>query len=190
MNVEQDNDRLVAAYLKELAKAAEPLPAARRTELIDDVKAHIAEERAAGATSESEIRQILQRLGDPHEIVAAATDGLVLVDVPPKLRPSDMVALALVFLGPYLPGVWVPIIAYMIGIGMLWSSNRWTAAWKLLGTLNWPLAYAVLLGMEATVQPAWALSMTVDILITAALLVGMVLAAKAPAKVQPAGQAS
>jgi hypothetical protein len=110
MNVEQDNDRLVDAYLKELTKAAEPLPAARRTELIDDVKAHIAEERAAGATSESEIRQILQRLGDPQEIVAAATDGLVLVDVPPKLRPSDMVALALVFLGPYLPGVWVPIM--------------------------------------------------------------------------------
>ncbi|WP_410788057.1 HAAS signaling domain-containing protein [Kribbella sp. C-35] len=190
MNVEQDNDRLVDAYLKELAKAAEALPAARRTELIDDMRAHIAEERAAGASSESEIRQVLQRLGDPQEIVAAATEGLVLVEVPPKLRPSEMVALALVFFGPYLPGIWVPLIAYMIGIGMLWSSNRWTVGWKLLGTLNWPLAYAVLLGMEVTVQPPWALSLTVDILIGVALLVGMVLAAKAPAKVQPAGQAS
>jgi hypothetical protein len=44
--------------------------------------------------------------------------------------------------------------------------------------------------MEVTVQPALALSLTVDILITVALLVGMVLAAKAPAKVQPADQAS
>lgn len=190
MNVEQGTDRLVDAYLNDLAAEAAALPAGRRDELLADMRAHIAEARAAGATSEDEVRQVLQRLGQPRDIVAAATEGLVLVEVPPKLRPSDMVALALVFLGPYLPSIWVPMIAYVIGIGMLWSSNRWTVAWKLLGTLNWPLAYAVLLGMEATIQPSWALSMTVDALIGVALLVGMVLAAKAPAKVQPAGQAS
>jgi uncharacterized membrane protein len=190
MSMELDSDRLVDAYLNELATEAAALPAGRRDELLADMKAHIAEARAAGATSEDEIREVLHRLGRPSEIVAAATDGLVQVEVRPRLRPSDMVALALVFLGPYLPSIWVPMIAYVIGIGMLWSSNRWTVAWKLVGTLNWPLAYAVLLGMEATIQPPWALSMTVDTLIGVALLVGMVLAAKAPAKVQPAGQAS
>ncbi|GAA1583065.1 hypothetical protein GCM10009804_44440 [Kribbella hippodromi] len=190
MNVEQDNDRLVDAYLKDLAKAAEQLPASRRTELIDDMKAHIAEERAAGATSESEIRQILERLGDPKEIVAAATEGLVLVEVPPKLRPLDMAALAVVFFGPFLPGIVLPAVAYMIGIGMLWMSNRWNVAWKLVGTLNWPLSYAVLLGLEVTVQPQMRVSLTVDILITVALLVAMVVVAKAPASERRSTQTS
>ncbi|GAA2788950.1 HAAS signaling domain-containing protein [Kribbella solani] len=186
MNVEQDNDRLVDAYLKELAKAAEPLPQARRTELIEDMKAHIAEERAAGASSESEIRQILQRLGDPRDIVAAATEGLVLVETEPKLRPVDMVTLAVLVLGPYLPGIMLPAIAYMIGIGMLWSiSNRWTVPWKILGTLIWPITYAIAIGVDVLLQAPIQVTLAVDAVVTVAILVAMIVAAKAPATTRP-----
>jgi uncharacterized membrane protein len=84
-NVQSDADRLVDAYLDYLVKAAEPLPAERRTELVAEVSAHIDEERAAGVSSAAEMRAMLARLGDPDEIVAAATDGLVLVD---RYRPA------------------------------------------------------------------------------------------------------
>ncbi|MEU4293448.1 hypothetical protein AB0E63_34945 [Kribbella sp. NPDC026596] len=39
---------------------------------------------------------------DGDDIVAAATDGLVLVEVPPRLRLREFGALALLWLGPVL----------------------------------------------------------------------------------------
>ena len=102
MNMELDSDRLVEAYLNELATEAVVLPAGRRAELLADMKAHIAEARAGGAATEDEVREVLQRLGRPSEIVAAATDGLVQVEIGPRLRPQDFAAVGLLLVGPYL----------------------------------------------------------------------------------------
>ncbi|TDW75557.1 HAAS signaling domain-containing protein [Kribbella pratensis] len=182
MNMELDSDRLVDAYLNELATEAAALPAGRRDELLDDVKAHIAEARAAGATSEDEIREILQRLGRPSEIVAAATDGLVEVEVPPRLRPWDFVAVGLLLLAPYLLSfsVIVAVVGWVIGLGMLWSSNRWTTLWKLIGTLSWPLGYAVALALDTFFQAPIGISLAADALVSIALTAALVLNARPP----------
>ena len=182
MNMELDSDRLVDAYLKELATEADALPAGRRDELLADMKAHIAEARAGGATSEDEIRDVLQRLGRPSEIVLAATDGLVQVEVPPRLRPWDFVAVGLVMFAPYLLefSAIVALVGWAIGLGLLWPSNRWTTPWKLLGTLSWPLGYAVVFALDTFFQAPIGISLTADALLTIALTAALLLNARAP----------
>jgi len=135
-NVSNDADRLVDAYLEYLRKAAEPLPANRRTELVEDVTAHIAEERAAGVSSEAEVRAMLARLGDPDELVAASTDGLVLVDrYRPRIRAREVVTLLLLMFGGLF------IFGWFIGVYLLWTSDRWNLKEKLIGILVWPFGF-------------------------------------------------
>ncbi|MEV6270514.1 hypothetical protein AB0L64_25325 [Kribbella sp. NPDC051936] len=137
MSVRPDGDHLVDAYLKYLTEAAEPLPEGRRTDLLADVTSHIAEARAAGATSEDDVRRMLQRLGDPDELVAASTDGLVLVDrYRPRFRGREVLALCLLPLGGFLA-----LIGWVVGVVLLWTSDRWTRGEKWLGTLVWPFGF-------------------------------------------------
>ncbi|WP_432891640.1 HAAS signaling domain-containing protein [Kribbella sp. CA-245084] len=182
MNMELDSNRLVDAYLDELATEAAVLPAGRRDELLDDMKTHIAEARAAGATSEDEIREVLQRLGRPSEIVAAATDGLVQVEVGPRLRPQDFVAVGLLLVAPYLLSLSliVAVVGWGIGLGLLWTSNRWTTIWKLIGTLSWPLGYAVALALDMFVQPPIGIILAADTVVSVGLIAALVLNARAP----------
>lgn len=74
-----DNDALVTDYLARLEAAASGLPAERRAELIDEIATHIAEARAQGssslATPESDLLDLLGRLGDPADIVRAASES-------------------------------------------------------------------------------------------------------------------
>ena len=68
-----DDDQLVEDYLRELRIAARGLPADRRDELIEEITAHIAEARQSDG-SPLAVRNILDRLGDPADIVRAAAD--------------------------------------------------------------------------------------------------------------------
>lgn len=71
------DDRLVADYLRRLTAAASALPADRRTELTEEITAHIAEARAAGSAAPGgspSVPDILNRLGDPGQIVEAAAE--------------------------------------------------------------------------------------------------------------------
>ncbi|WP_112247602.1 HAAS signaling domain-containing protein [Kribbella monticola] len=152
-NVQNEADRLVDAYLDYLAKAADPLPAERRTELVAEVSAHIDEERAAGVSSAAEVRAMLARLGDPDEIVAAATDGLVLVDrYRPRVRGREVVTLLFLLFGGL-----VLFFGWFIGVYLLWTADRWNLKEKLLGTLVWPFGFAgaiTFLEIEASL-PTW-----------------------------------
>ncbi|NUS00666.1 MAG: hypothetical protein HOV67_36050 [Kribbellaceae bacterium] len=133
-----DADRLVDAYVKHLTKAAEPLPESRRTDLLADVTSHIAEARAAGATSADDVRRMLQRLGDPDELVAASTDGLVLVErYRPTFRGRELMAVTLLELGGF-----VLLLGWVVGVVLLWTSDRWTRAEKWTATFVWPLGFA------------------------------------------------
>jgi hypothetical protein len=74
---DHDQDQLVVGYLQRLTSAASALPADRRAELIEEITAHIAEARATGPASlggSSSVPDILEQLGDPAQIAAAAAD--------------------------------------------------------------------------------------------------------------------
>lgn len=85
MTVVNEVDALVSAYLNRLAEAAAAagLPADRSDDLRTEVAAHIDEARAEGAVSEAEVRDVLDRLGTPTEIVTAAAYDMTYPTPPP-----------------------------------------------------------------------------------------------------------
>lgn len=125
------DDQLAAAYLRRLRRAAHGLPSARRKELLDEIAEHIAQARAAGVP----VRAVLDELGDPREIAAAA--GPVRGS---GLGGMEAAAIALLLFGGFLF-----VIGWFVGLFLLWISPRWSWADKLLGTLVWPGGYAAIL---------------------------------------------
>ena len=146
-----DDDQLVEDYLRELHTAAQGLPADRRDELIEEITAHIAEARQSD-DSPMAVRNILDRLGDPADIVRAAADtppGSPAWSSAPGSGPGHPVTAgvqpgragalelaAVLFL--LLGGIVIPVLGWFIGVVLLWLSPRWTTRDKLLGTLVWP----------------------------------------------------
>jgi hypothetical protein len=147
-----DDDQLVEDYLRELHIVAQGLPADRRDELVEEITAHIAEARQSDG-SPLAVRNILDRLGDPADIVQAAADtppgspawsgapgsGAGHPAGQPAAQPGRAGALelaAVLFL--LLGGIVIPVLGWFIGVVLLWMSPRWTAKDKLLGTLVWP----------------------------------------------------
>jgi uncharacterized membrane protein len=156
-----DDDQLVEDYLRELSNAARGLPADRRDELVEEITAHIAEARQSDG-SPTAVRNILDRLGDPADIVRAAADmppgspawsgapgsgaghPVAAAAQPGRVGALELAAVLFLLLG----GIVIPVLGWFIGVVLLWMSPRWTARDKLLGTLVWPgglLAPAVLL---------------------------------------------
>lgn len=77
-------DQLVDHYLSRLADAAHGLPPDRRAELLSEIQEHIAASRAnAPGADEAAVKTMLDRLGEPADIVAAAVE-----DGPPG-HPAD-----------------------------------------------------------------------------------------------------
>jgi uncharacterized membrane protein len=118
-------DQIINGYLARLEAALQPLPAARRLELMDDVRAHIAEARAAlPAENDADLLNILDRLGDPVETAAAA-----MAEYQPKsavpVRSRTLEILAVILLVVFWPA----------GVVLLWLSDVWTRRDKLIGTL-------------------------------------------------------
>lgn len=160
MTVVNDPNTLIDDYLARLERAAWVLPPDRRTELVEEVRAHIAE---AGSDDEVSVRTVLDRLGTPEEIVAAAQDGEQVFAggqaVPGghhpvggaaqperRLRARDIAALLLLPFGGF-----IFVIGWFVGVVLLWSSDRWRTSEKWLGTLVLPFGYlgVFVLGMMA-----------------------------------------
>jgi uncharacterized membrane protein len=71
-----DTDRLVDDYLHRLDAAASALPPGRRAELISEIRGHVQESlRENPANDEAAVRNLLERLGPPEDIVSAAGDS-------------------------------------------------------------------------------------------------------------------
>jgi hypothetical protein len=137
-------DRLVADYLKRLNRELSGLPRSRRTELVDEISGHIAEARAQLANeNEVEIRNLLERLGDPADIAAEerARSGLA----PGRAGPIEILALIGLLVGGF-----VFFIGWFAGLVLLWVSQAWTTREKLVGTFVIPggllLAFLLLTG--------------------------------------------
>jgi uncharacterized membrane protein len=132
-------DKLVDDYLDRLEQELADFPAARRRELVQEISDHIAEARTGLADeSEAEMRNLLDRLGDPADIAAeargAAAQPAASVVVERRSGALDVVALVLLLIG----GVVLPVVGWLVGVVLLWISSAWTARQKLLGTLVVP----------------------------------------------------
>jgi hypothetical protein len=136
-------DKLAKDYLKRLNVELRDLPRARRRELVDEIAEHISEGRAdLEVEDESSIRTLLERIGAPEDIAAEARERF---GVQRRSGALDLVALILLLIG----GVVVPVIGWLVGVVLLWSSSVWTAREKLIGTLVVPggLALPFFLGV-------------------------------------------
>jgi uncharacterized membrane protein len=120
---------LARDYLKRLEKAAASLPRARRKELIGEIESHLNEALPTDA-GEADALNVLERLGEPAEIVAEAGTGQAPVA---RLGLNERVAILLLLVGGFLLGV-----GWFVGVVLLWSSRIWTLRDKLIGTLVLP----------------------------------------------------
>jgi hypothetical protein len=168
-----DPDALVRDYLDRLEAATAGLPAGRRAELATEVRDHIDAALAdAGSADEVTVRNILERLGSPEEIVAAeggepigpgaTTGALVGGSVRAGSHWGALEVAAAVVLGlawPVLLLRYGPI--WWLGLGvaglvLVWASAAWSGRQKVLITTVIVVLYAVaiLLTTPVSVQCA------------------------------------
>jgi hypothetical protein len=108
MNV--TTDPLADDYLRRLDAAASALPAHRREELVSEIRGHLQEGlRQAPAGDETAVRNMLERLGPPEEIVSAATDPAAPDQLVGAFRETNGSAIVSVVLG----------VLWFAGIGSL-----------------------------------------------------------------------
>jgi uncharacterized membrane protein len=124
-------DRIISAYLARLGAALASVPAPRRQELTEELRAHIAEARSRLQTeSDSDLLNILDRLGDPAEMAAAEIDPVE--STPPRPARSRALEIAAIVL---------LLLFWPVGVVLLWMSDAWTTRQKLIGTLVPPGGY-------------------------------------------------
>jgi hypothetical protein len=133
-------EELTTEYLARLRRAAADLPAGARAELCDDIRAHLAESLGTDA-DEATAREVLDELGSPEEIVAAAAAE---TGTRPAGRSQgallyDVAAVLVLLLGGFV----VPVAGWVAGVVMLWAGPRWGLRQKWGGTLLWPAAIVV-----------------------------------------------
>jgi uncharacterized membrane protein len=135
-------DRLVDDYLTRLADEAQALPPDRRTELVAEIREHIAAAMTTStAADEPATRTMLDRLGEPHDIVAAAME----FDPPDhpthpqtSQRRQQGIGLEVGAAIMLTAGSLIPIVGWLIGVMLLWSSGLWRRSEKILATLIFP----------------------------------------------------
>jgi hypothetical protein len=145
-------DALISEYLGRLDAAAWPLSPTRRSELTAEVREHI--ERAlaeAGSRDETTVRNVLDRLGRPEDIVAAEAESPGASGQPPAWGAAshaatswmaqaasrgwgglEIATVVLLTLGALL--VWW--VGPIIGIVLAWFSDRWTRSEKRTATVT------------------------------------------------------
>jgi len=135
-------DRLVDDYLTRLADAAVGLPPDRRSELVSEIREHITASLSGGTgTDESSVRTMLDRLGEPDDIVAAAMDidppghPVYPQDPPRRQQGIGLEVGAIIML---TAGSLIPVIGWLVGVILLWSSGLWRRSEKVLATLIFP----------------------------------------------------
>jgi uncharacterized membrane protein len=129
MNVH--TDPLVDDYLRRLDAAASALPAHQREELISEIRDHLQEAlRREPASDEASVRNLLERLGPPEEIAAAAADPAPPGHLVAPVRETNGSAVASVQLAVlWLAGVG-SLLALVFGYGPAGRSRTQQAARK------------------------------------------------------------
>lgn len=151
---------LVLDYLARLhADAAARLPAPEARELEEQIREHLAVALGSDPT-EVEVREVLDRLGDPAEVVDAAGGAAQAGGTAPTGHDSawrEVTALVLLVGSGFLFWLWpVAAVMWVVGLVLLVLSRRWTVGEKLWGALvlgvSWWLALGI--GTVAWLAPA------------------------------------
>jgi uncharacterized membrane protein len=130
---------LIADYLSRLDAAAAGLPQQQRAELMAEIREHIDHDiGAAGGADEIAVRNALERLGPPEEIVAAADAGASASPAADQRRRVGVLEIAALIALAVLP-----LLGWIVGAVLVVLSTAWTSRDKLVGLLL-PLAFVVL----------------------------------------------
>jgi uncharacterized membrane protein len=123
----------VKEYLYDLEAELRDLPRGRRQELLGEIHEHIDSALAdSPALDEAEVRNVLDRRGDPSDIAEEARQRF---GVPrQRSRGLEIAAVILLPIGSLI----IPVLGWFIGVILLWSSRVWTTGEKLAGTLLFP----------------------------------------------------
>jgi len=144
-----DGEALVRDYLGRLEAAAWPLAEDRRSELVGEVREHIETALGeAGQRDEVTVRNVLERLGRPEEIVAEEAGAAVARA--PAAKPwaavpgapwgaIEIIALLLLTVG----SLFIPIFGPLFGLVFVWASTRWNRREKLIATAIVVLLFVV-----------------------------------------------
>jgi hypothetical protein len=130
----QSTDPRVAEYLDALNRALYGLPDSVRGEVYGEIRQHIDDELAQRPGDAAAVPEVLERLGDPSDIAREAGASPPL-PIPPHhtSRVHEIFAVILLAIGGFLAG-----IGWLVGLVLLWTSDRFTKADKLIGTLLVP----------------------------------------------------
>lgn len=117
-------------YLRRLERAARGVPGRARWELLADIEAHLSEviERSPG--NPAAVHAALDALGPPDAVAAAAGAR------PGRPSTRDVATIVLLLVGGILP---FPILGWLAGVVLLWSSPSWSTRHRVAATLVWPL---------------------------------------------------
>ncbi len=154
-------ETLVGDYIGRLEAAASHLPTDRRAELVGEVREHIELALAdAGQADEATIRNVLERLGSPDEIVAAeagagapAHNALASTPAPTGRGSGALTVEARAILLLTLGALVLPFVGPLLGLWAVSASARWTLSQKRTAAM----VVTVLLAMPAVfILPALA----------------------------------
>lgn len=123
-------DQMIERYLNRLEGAARILPRAERKELVAEIRSHL-EQAVHPDSSDAQVRNLLEELGAPEDIVDAALPGR-----PREQRGGrEVCAVLLLTFGMFLGG-----IGWFAGVALLLMSPIWKGWQKALGVLGAPIA--------------------------------------------------
>jgi hypothetical protein len=124
-------DIVVNDYLWRVQAALREVPAARGREIVAELSEHIREAREDGAVArETDARNLVDRLGEPADIAAEAQRRFGRLSRP-AAGAREIGALILLGVG----GLLLPVIAWVTGVVLLWTSESWNRRDKILGTV-------------------------------------------------------
>lgn len=133
-------EQLIEAYLQDVEASLRDLPAMQRREIVEDLRAHIADAMAAtGQPNEAALRTILDRLGEPAELARAARERL---GVPAPAAPVEVVVVS-------RPGaleiaaIVVTALFFPVGLILAAISEQWRTRDKLIAALIPAVAFGL-----------------------------------------------
>jgi|JI10StandDraft_1071094.scaffolds.fasta_scaffold527691_2 hypothetical protein len=133
MSKSQQRD-LIENYQNELRRRSSELPPDMREELHEYVSDYLAESLGTSGKDENSVRLALAALGEPSHLVSEMRASSPKVAAAgPEPRSTESSAIRWLTLGSL-----IPVVGWLYGVLLLWSSKLWSRRDKIIGTLCVP----------------------------------------------------